>query len=170
MNGTRIKISKINTMAYQYLKLLHVAAVMIFMGNIITGLFWMSFAVKTKDLKIINHTMKGIRKADTYFTIPGVIVILIGGFSAAIKAHLPILHTGWILWSIIMFSVSGIAFSVKLVPLQKKLYDITLNTGDGKGFDWKAFNKLYLEWDIWGLVAMVTPLAAFVMMVLKIPQ
>ena len=67
-------------MDYSYLKLIHVFSVMIFLGNIITGLFWMRIAVKTKDLKIITFTMKGIRDGDRYFTIPGVLVITAFGF------------------------------------------------------------------------------------------
>ena len=47
-------------MEYLYLKLIHLFAVVMFLGNIITGLFWMHIAVKTKDLKITSHTMKGI--------------------------------------------------------------------------------------------------------------
>ncbi len=78
------------------LKLIHILAVILFLGNIITGLFWMHIAVKTKDLKIINHTMNGIIKADRYFTIPGVIIITAGGFLAAIYGHFPILRSGWI--------------------------------------------------------------------------
>lgn len=157
-------------MEYSYLKLIHLIAVMLFLGNIITGLFWMHIAVKTKDLKIINFTMKGIIKADRYFTIPGVIIITAGGFLAAIYGHLPILKTGWILWSIIMFSISGLAFSFKLAPLQKKIYNLTLNKETSTDFDWSNFSKVYFEWDIWGFIALITPLAAFVMMTLKIPQ
>jgi len=157
-------------MNYAFLKLIHLIAVVIFLGNIITGLFWMRFAVKTKDLKIISFTMKGIRKADQYFTIPGVIIITAGGFLAAIYAHIPILRTGWILWSIIMFSLSGLVFSFRLAPLQKKIYDLTFNKEDVNDFDWKNFNKLYSAWDAWGIIAMLTPLAAFVMMTLKIPR
>jgi len=157
-------------MNYSYLKLIHLAAVMLFLGNIITGLFWMSFAVKTKDLKIINHTMKGVIKADRYFTIPGVVVITAGGILAAIYGHLPILRTGWIFWSVVMFSVSGLAFAFKVAPLQKKIFNLTLDKEASPDFNWKAFNNTYLAWDIWGAVALLTPLAAFVMMVLKIPQ
>ena len=81
-------------MDYSYLKLIHLISVMIFLGNIITGLFWMSIAVRTKDLKIIHFTMKGIIKADRYFTIPGVLIITVGGFLSAIYGHYPILSTG----------------------------------------------------------------------------
>ena len=157
-------------MDYTYLKLIHILAVMIFLGNIITGLFWMSFAVKTKDLKIISHTMKGIIKADRYFTIPGVIFITVGGFMAAIYGHFPILRTGWVFWSLVLFSISGLAFAFKVAPLQKKIYNLTMNRETSTDFNWINFRTLYLEWDIWGLIALVSPLVAFVMMTLKIPQ
>jgi uncharacterized membrane protein len=157
-------------MEYGYLKLIHLIAVMLFLGNIITGLFWMHIAVKTKDTRIINFTMKGIMKADRYFTIPGVIIITAGGILAAVYGHFPILKTGWIFWSIIMFTVSGIVFSVRLAPLQKKIYNFTLNKETSADFDWINFGKLYFEWDVWGLIALLTPVAAFVMMTLKIPQ
>lgn len=157
-------------MEYGYLKLIHLIAVMLFLGNIITGLFWMNIAVKTKDLNIISFTMKGIIKADKYFTIPGVIIITAGGILAASYGHFPILKTGWIFWSIIMFSISGLAFGFKVAPLQKTIYNLTANEKSSTDFDWKKFNKLYWEWDIWGLIAVLTPLSAFVMMVLKIPN
>jgi len=145
-------------------------AVVIFLGNIITGLFWMRIAVKTRDLKIISFAMKGIIKADKYFTIPGVIIITSGGILAAIFGHFPIVGTGWIFWSVIMFSISGLVFGFKLAPLQKKIYRLSLNENTNTDFDWKYFDKLYFAWDIWGFIALITPLAAFAMMILKIPQ
>jgi uncharacterized membrane protein len=157
-------------MDYSHFKLIHLLAVTIFLGNIITGLFWMRFAVNARDLNIINHTMKVIIKLDRYFTIPGVIAITAGGLMAAIYGHLPILRTGWIFWSIILFLISGLAFAFKVAPLQKKIYNLTLDKQSSTHFDWANFNEVYLAWDIWGFIALITPLAAFVMMTLKIPQ
>ena len=156
-------------MIYSYLKVLHVAAVIIFLGNILTGLFWMRFAVKTRDLKIINHTILGIIKSDRLFTIPGVILITTFGFSAAIVGSVPLIRTGWILWSIILFSISGIAFGYKVAPLQKKLLQLTIKPS-AENFDWQTFNKEFKSWEIWGLIALVTPVLAFIMMVLKLPK
>ena len=93
--------------AYALLKLIHIIAVIIFLGNIITGLFWMRIANKTNNLHIISFTMKGIMISDKWFTIPGVFVITAGGFSAAIQGGLPLLRTGWIFWSIVLFSLSS---------------------------------------------------------------
>ena len=106
-------------MAYFYIKLIHIIFVILFLGNITIGLFWKMFAEKTKDPDKIAFAFKGIIKADRYFTVPGVIGITLFGIAGAMHAGIPILGTGWILWSIILFTISGIAFMAKLVPLQK---------------------------------------------------
>lgn len=157
-------------MDYIYFKLIHLIAVVLFLGNIITGLFWMRIAMKTNDLKIIHHTINGIIASDRYFTIPGVVIITAAGIFAAIYGGFPILKTGWILWSIILFSVAGIAFGIKVAPLQKSLSAITSNPENTTDFDWAKLHAVNRSWEIWGLIAMVTPLAAFVMMTLKVPQ
>jgi len=89
---------------YVALKVIHIIAVILFMGNIITGLFWKAHVDRTRNVKFIAHTMDGLIRADRWFTIPGVIVITAAGIFAAIQAGLPLLRTGWILWSIIAFS------------------------------------------------------------------
>lgn len=157
-------------MTYSYLKLLHLMAVIIFLGNIFTGVFWMHVAAKTKDLKIIAHTMKGIIKSDNLFTIPGILFITAFGVITAIVGHFRLLHTGWILWSLILFLISGVVFSVKLAPLQRKIHKIASNEQMNKEFDWTGFNKAYSEWKLWGSIALLTPVAALIMMVLKIPH
>src|SRR5512138_1284545 len=78
---------------YEGLKLLHVLAVVLFVGNITTGVFWKAFADRTKDPRLIAHTMAGIIASDRAFTIPGVFLILTGGIGAALVAHLPLLRT-----------------------------------------------------------------------------
>ena len=153
---------------YALLKLIHVFAVIIFLGNIITGLFWMRIADKTNNLSIISFTIKGIITSDKLFTIPGVIIITIGGLSAAIHGGIPLLKTGWIFWSLVLFSLSGLIFSWKLAPLQKKIYKLIKN-GDADNFNKVLYNSYLKQWERWGLLALLTPLAALVMMVLKIP-
>ena len=92
----------------------------------------MRIANKTNNLSIISFTMKGIITSDKLFTIPGVIIITAGGFSAAIQGGLPLLRTGWIFWSIILFTLSGLVFSWKLAPLQKKIFQLIKNTDAAK--------------------------------------
>jgi uncharacterized membrane protein len=149
---------------YQLMKAVHVFAVILFMGNIITGLFWKMHADGTKNRAIIAHTMRGLIRADRWFTIPGVIVITAAGFLAAIQVGLPILRTGWILWSIVAFSLSGIAFAWRVAPLQKQLLIMAEQDGE---LDWAMYRSMSLKWELWGLFATITPAVAVVLMTWK---
>ena len=153
---------------YLFLKLLHVLAVVLFLGNIIIGVFWKAIADRTRDPRIMAFAMDGIIRADRIFTVPGVILILIGGFGAAGVGRLPMIRTPWIFWSIVLFTISGIAFMGWLVPIQKKLRAVAAaGTEDGSKMDWTAYGRLSSQWKLWGMIALITPLIAMVLMVLK---
>ena len=108
-------------MLYLILKSLHVISVVLFLGNIITGVFWKVHADITGDLRARAQALDGIVKSDRLFTVPGVFAIIITGVWMAMHAHLPLLGTKWILWSLILFGISGICFGAFVAPLQKKL-------------------------------------------------
>jgi len=148
---------------YIGLKLLHVAAVILFLGNIVTGLFWHSHAARTRDPRLLAHAVDGIIRADRLFTLPAVVVIVASGLAAAVEAGYPILRTGWIRWSLVLFSVSGLAFMFRVAPLQRRL----LALAAAGGFEWERYRRLARAWELWGLVALITPVAALVLMVLK---
>ena len=153
---------------YPVFKLIHISAVILFLGNILTGLFWMKQADRSGNLSIISFTINSIIKSDKWFTIPGVVIITGAGISAALQNHIPLLRTGWIFWSITLFTLSGIVFSIKLVPLQRKIFEQTCGQVNGK-FNWKLYRKNLLKWERRGLVALILPLIALALMVLKIP-
>lgn len=154
---------------YLFLKIIHVAAVVIFLGNIIIGLFWMSRAYDSKDPAMISFVAKTVIKSDKWFTLPSIIIIIVGGIWMSVLAHLPILRTGWILWSIILFSVSGLCFSFRVSPLQNKLYAIANKATEEKVFSWEDFKMVYLEWEIWGLISIGAPVLSMILMILKVP-
>ncbi|HET9941447.1 MAG TPA: DUF2269 family protein, partial [Candidatus Eisenbacteria bacterium] len=151
---------------YEASKLLHIFAVVLFLGNITGGIFWKLFGDKTRDPRIIAHTMAGIIASDRLFTNPGAILILIGGITAALLGHYPILRTHWISSSIGLFALSGAAFGIRLVPLQRQLLAVARAGVEGT-MDWDRYDKLSGQWKLWGMVALVAPLLAMVLMVLK---
>jgi uncharacterized membrane protein len=148
---------------YLIVKLFHVASVVLFLGNIITGLYWHTHAVRTRDPMLIAHAMGGIIRSDRLFTIPGVAAILVTGVGLAQLGGYPLLRTGWILWSLILFSVSGVAFMAQVAPLQRRL----LNLAQPSSFQYEAYLALTGKWELWGAVALVAPLAAMALMILK---
>ena len=109
---------------YLWLKFFHVLAVILFIGNIVTGLFWHKHALRTNDARLIAHAMDGVLRSDRLFTMPGVLVIIASGVFAAMQAGFPLLRTGWILWSLVLFGISGVVFGVRLTPLQRRMRDL----------------------------------------------
>jgi uncharacterized membrane protein len=152
---------------YLWLKLVHILAVVMFIGNIVTGLFWHRHAERTRDPRIIAHAMDGVMRSDRLFTMPGVLLIIATGVSAAIQAGFPILRTGWILWTLILFGIAGVVFMAKLGPLQRRMRDFAQAGDKGGLFDFTAYQRMSKQWKFWGAVATIAPLLGLALMVLK---
>jgi len=78
---------------YLIVKLLHVGSVVLFLGNIITGLFWHAHAVRTRNPVLISHAIGGIIRTDRLFTVPGVLAIIFTGVGLALLGGYPIFRT-----------------------------------------------------------------------------
>jgi len=150
-------------MTYLVLKLVHIFAVMAFLGNIAAGLFWQARAQRTGDPKIIAHTLAAIIASDRLVTVPSVVLILITGVATALMGGFPIFSTDWIFWTLVLFIVSGVLFMAFVVPLQRQMLIYALSGA----FDPPVYTSLALRWRLWGLLALATPLAGVVLMVLK---
>lgn len=152
---------------YLWLKLIHILAVVLFLGNIITGVFWHRHAARTRDPKILAHTAEGLTKSDRLFTIPGVLLIVLAGVAAAMQGNFPILRTPWILWTLILFSISGFAFMARVAPLQRRLHGLADAGAKGGSFDYAAYHRVAKQWEFWGAIATLAPLVGLALMVLK---
>ena len=153
-------------MLYLALKALHIVSVVLFLGNIITGVFWKVHADRTNDLRARAQALDGIIQADRWFTVPGVLLIVATGVSMALIAHLPMLSTLWIGASLALFGVAGLAFGVAVGPLQKKLL-ANVRAGLAGHWDETQYKTLSHSWALWGVVATTAPLVALFLMVLK---
>lgn len=152
-------------MSYQIFKTLHILFAVLFLGNMIVSAFWKLHSDKTGDPGVIAYTLKGIIKAGKLFTMPGVIGLLIFGFAGQGIGKIPI-SAPWILWSLVLFVISGAAFMAKVSPLQKKMAAIA-EEGINGSFDSAKYRDLSLDWNVWGIVAVAAPLIALVLMVFK---
>jgi uncharacterized membrane protein len=151
---------------YFILKALHILSVVLFLGNIITGVFWKSHGDRIGTLAARAQALDGIIRTDRLFTLPPVVLIIVTGVLLANTLHLPILGTKWILWALILFGISGVAFSMFVGPLQKKLLK---NVQAGLAGNWNQpeYEALSRSWTIWGTIATVAPLIALLLMVMK---
>ena len=152
---------------YLAMKTLHILAVVLFLGNIITGLFWKAHGDRSADPRIIAHTLKGIIRSDRLFTLPGVLLIVLFGVAAAVVGELPLLRTAWIWQAIVLFTLSGLAFLFQVAPLQRQLLAYARAAVAGEPWEPARYRRLSLRWELWGLVAILTPLGALALMVVK---
>lgn len=97
---------------YLALKAVHILSVVLFLGNIITGLFWKAHADATRNPAMQALALAGIIRSDTLFTVPAVVAVTLSGVGLALIGDLPLLRTPWILISLIAFTLSGILFVV----------------------------------------------------------
>jgi uncharacterized membrane protein len=152
---------------YEWLKVFHVIAVVLFLGNIITGVYWHKHALRTGDPRAIAIAMRGVIGSDRLFTMPGVFAIIATGVGMALVTGWPIFGTPWILWSIVLFGVSGAVFMARLAPLQRRMAGFAEAAADSGNFDRAAYEAMSRQWDFWGAVATIAPLGALALMVLK---
>ena len=76
-------------------------------------------------------------------------VIIASGVLAALQAGFLLLRTGWILWSIVLFGISGLAFGVRFTPLQRRMRDLAQAGAASGDFDRVAYERLSRQWDFW---------------------
>ena len=76
------------TQYYLLLKSLHILSVVLFLGNIITGVFWKVHADRSGDLRARAQALDGIIQSDRWFTLPGVLAIIVTGVLLAMTWQL----------------------------------------------------------------------------------
>ena len=94
--------------------------------------------------------------------------IVAPGIAAAVYGNLPLLHTGWILWTLVLFISSGLIYALRVAPLQKELSALAEVANAAAGFDFDRYHGLAKRWEAWGAAALLTPLAGLALMVLKL--
>lgn len=153
-------------MAYLSWKLVHILAVILFIGSITTGFFWAAHAVRSNDFRAMANTFEGIIRADRLFSTPAVLTLVASGLLATWVGGYPIFGTGWILWGIILLVIAGAAFGMRVAPLQRELVRLARDAANDAAAQ-TAFRERYRSWQVWGSIATLAPLLAVVVMVLK---
>lgn len=147
--------------SYQWHKVLHILGVVIFMGNMIVGPVWFSFAYYSKDAHVLKFAARLLQKTDLYLTIPGVALTVLNGL--CLSAVYGGSHAQpWLMHSIYLI-LSMWILSVPLVFLQEKLF-LTI---ENEAHNTAKINRLLIQWSILGSLVMIPPGIIFYWMVVK---
>lgn len=147
-------------------KLFHVLAVVLFLGNLVTCLFWAAHGNRSRDPSVIVHIFGGIRRADRWFTLPGALAIVLGGVAASIRLEMDVFGTGWILWGAGLFGIGLVVLATVRAALQRDLFELAI-AGDAEHLAWKEYELLYGYWWMASLAAIAALLLAVVVMVYR---
>jgi uncharacterized membrane protein len=109
--------------------------------------------------------MRTIIALDRLITIPSIVVIVAAGIALTASAGIPLLGTGWLLWAIVLFVISGLAF-VPVGRAQVKMYDVA-KAGMRSAEERARYVQFSHVWDRWGTIALLAPLIALALMVIK---
>lgn len=142
-------------------RLMHLLGAILFMGNIVVTVVWMSLARRSGDGGALRLAARGVALTDVIFTLPGALLLLLNGGILGT----PYFKVGepWLIVSLVLFVLSGVLWLSVLVPIQKRLLRVAVGSGDNVA----ESEQLIRDWFRWGGLVTLMPLVSLVLMVYK---
>src|SRR5207302_7428505 len=106
---------------YTTLKFLHLLGVVLLVGNVIVTALWKTLADRSGNPATVAFAQRTVALADWVFTLPGVLLVLIGGYGMAARRPWPppgLPRLGWgpgVLW------LTGLIWVIVLGPTRRLL-------------------------------------------------
>nr|APZ78857.1 membrane protein [Stigmatella erecta]AYN44244.1 membrane protein [Cloning vector H69C977B_s05]AYN44280.1 membrane protein [Cloning vector H69C977B_s11]AYN44304.1 membrane protein [Cloning vector H69C977B_s15] len=153
-------------MSFQVLlRLLHLFAVVVFLGDIAVTAIWRLLADQTREPRVIVYALRLVLITDKYLLMPSSLVLVVTGLLIAHLRDIP-------LWSIpayavaqILFMLSGVLWNLVLRPIQGKQLAIAESLeASGERFD--EYLLLTKRWLRWGILTMLCAFGSMALMVL----
>jgi len=151
---------------YTWLKFVHIFGVVLFVGNIVTAALWKTRADRSGDLATVAFAQRTVALADWVFTLPGVLLVLIGGYGMAAKRPWPLHGVRWLEWGQGLFWLAVLIWIIVLVPTQRRLIALS-EAGRKAGSLPPEFARLSRRWAMWGGIATLLPIIVLLLMVAK---
>ena len=151
---------------YTTLKFLHIFGAVLFVGNIITAALWKIRADRTGDLATIAFAQRTVALADWVFTLPGILLVVIGGYGMAARRPWPLHGLPWLEWGQGLFWLAALIWLVVLVPTQRRLIVVS-EEARRTGSLPPEFARLTGRWSMWGGIATLLPVIVLFLMVAK---
>lgn len=153
-------------MLYSILKFLHVAGVVVLIGNVTITAYWKVFSDRTNDARVVANAQRAVITADWIFTLPAIALIIIGGYGMAIVGGMDLFGDPWLVWGQLLFFASGILWLGVLVPVQIRQARAAKNFDPDAPIPQSYWRDARL-WLIWGIIATVPLVAATYVMIAK---
>jgi len=151
---------------YTAWKFLHTLGVVLFVGNIITAAFWKARADRSGDLATVAFAQRMVARADWIFTLPGILLVAIGGYGMAAIRPWPLHGLRWLEWGQGLFWLAALIWILVLVPTQRRLIAVCDAAQKARSLP-PEFARLSRRWAMWGGIATLLPVIVLFLMVTK---
>ena len=152
-------------MSYDAFKVIHLAGVVIFLGNIIVTGIWKVMADRTQEARIIAYAQRLVTITDWIFTAGGAMLIVLGAYGMVFTAGLDLTQF-WLALGQSLFVASGVIWAAILIPTQIVQARQARAFAEGGPIP-ESYWRHSRRWVIWGTIATLLPLANLYVMVFK---
>jgi uncharacterized membrane protein len=152
-------------MSYLILKWVHIVSSTLLFGTGLGSAFYMFFASRTRDPRVIAVVVKYVVIADWLFTTPTVILQPVSGFLLAHQGGLS-LRAPWLAVSIALFLLAGAAW-LPVVWMQMRMRDMAVQSAASGSALPERYWRFLRYWVALGVVAFVALVIVFFLMVVK---
>ncbi|HXF17746.1 MAG TPA: DUF2269 domain-containing protein [Burkholderiales bacterium] len=152
-------------MDYQVVKWLHVLSSTLLFGTGLGSAYYMFFASRTRDPRVIAVVVRHVVVADWLFTATTVVFQPLSGFYLAYLAGFP-LHSRWIVWSIVLYLVAGACW-LPVVWMQIRMRDMAVRATQQEQALPAQYERYLKRWVLLGIPAFTALVVVFYLMVAK---
>ena len=152
-------------MEYLLVKWIHILSSTLLFGTGLGSAFYMYFASRTRDPRVIAVVVRYVVIADWAFTTPTVILQPLSGFYLLDLLGYP-LATRWVMWSVALFLVAGAAW-LPVGWMQIRMRDMAAAAADANVGLPDSYWRYLKAWTALGIVAFTSLVAVFYLMVAK---
>lgn len=152
-------------MDYLFFKWIHIVSATILFGTGLGSAFYLFVAVKSKDTHAIAFATFWVVIADWVFTTPAFIVQVISGWFLVRELGLEF-DEPWLVASFILIAIAGACW-LPVLWIQYQLRNIVMEAQSESAPLPQAFDKLFHWWVGLGIIAFISFLAIFYLMIAK---
>jgi uncharacterized membrane protein len=152
-------------MEYVIVKWLHILSSTLLFGTGLGSAFYMFFASRTRDARVVAVVARYVVIADWAFTTPTIILQPLTGFYLVRIAGFP-LTSKWIVASIALYLLAGACW-LPVVWMQMQMRDMAQQAASSGAELPARYRRLLRWWVALGIVAFLALVAVFYLMVAK---
>lgn len=152
-------------MTYLLVKWLHILSSTVLFGTGLGSAYYLFFASRTRDPRVIAPVVRQVVIADWAFTTPTIILQPLTGFWLLHIAGFP-LTSPWIAWSLALYLLAGAAW-LPVVWMQIRMRDMAVAAARSSDPLPPLYWKFLRAWVALGIVAFLALVIVFYLMVVK---